>query len=75
MMQANIISASEASIIKSLVGISECYAPVGRVASPAIDTLLAETDLLHEGYEIVHKILLDNLPVIPLSDCVEVDVK
>ena len=33
--------------------------------------LPAETDLLQEGDEVVREVLLDDLPVVPLGDCVD----
>jgi hypothetical protein len=35
--------------------------------------LLAEPDLLQEGDEVVHQVLLHDLPVVPLRDCLEVE--
>src|SRR5688572_18584225 len=37
--------------------------------------LLAEADLLHEGDEIVHQVLLDDLAVVPLRDRIEVEIE
>jgi hypothetical protein len=31
--------------------------------------------LLHERDEVVHEVLLDDLPVVPLGDSVEVDLE
>src|SRR5688572_14776250 len=37
--------------------------------------LFAEADLLHEGDEIVHQVLLDNLAIVPLRDRIEVEIE
>lgn len=45
----------------------------GRAGLMGVGSLVAETDLLQERDQVIHKVLLDDLSVVPQGDRVEID--